>query len=107
MQIGGSRFLEKLPALRLLASACDGLIFVGKLAFQIMHALGVSIPSCFLEQDAAGEALKLIKFAQSRRISIYYPNDLQCANNCNSELMEIFPSDGIMPGIPLDMTIPL
>ncbi|XP_020261337.1 uncharacterized protein LOC109837488 isoform X2 [Asparagus officinalis] len=96
--IGGGNFLEKAPALHLLASTCDGLIFIGKLAFQTMHALGVSVPSCLIEQDAAGEALKLIQIAHNRRIPIYYPDDLWCADNHNPESLQLFRSDGIMAG---------
>lgn len=98
-QIGGGKFIEKAAALYLLASKCDGLIFVGKLAFQILHALGVSVPSCFLEHEAAGEVLKLIQLAQSRRIPMYYPDDILCADSSNLENFKIFPFDGIIDGI--------
>lgn len=102
--IGGSKFLEKANALQLLASKCDGLVFLGKLAFQIMNALGLSVPGCFVEQDAVGEALKLIQCARHRKIPIYFPNDFWCINNSKKDIMEIFPSDGILTGwTPIDL----
>nr|XP_029117235.1 uncharacterized protein LOC105033802 isoform X2 [Elaeis guineensis] len=102
--IGGSNFLEKANALHLLAYKCDGLYFFGKLAFQIMNALGLSVPGCFVEQDAVGEALKLIQHAHRRKISIYFPNDFWCFNNSKQDLREIFPSGGILTGwTPIDL----
>ncbi|XP_073008789.1 uncharacterized protein [Typha latifolia] len=96
--IGGSNFLRKTAALQLLASKCDGLFFVGKAAFQVMNGLGLSVPAHFVESDAVGEALKLIQLAHSRKIPIYYPTDLWCVNDDNSELLEIFQSDEILTG---------
>lgn len=90
--------MEKASALYYLASKCDGLIFVGVLAFQIMHALGLHVPSCFLEHNAVGEALKLIHLAQDRNIPIYFPNDFWYVKDCNPELLEVFPSNAILPG---------
>ena len=90
--------MEKANALHLLACKCDGLYFFGNLAFQIMNALGLSVPGCFVEQDAVGEALKLIQHAHCRKISIYFPNDFWCFNNSKQDLREIFPSGGILTG---------
>lgn len=102
--IGGRSLLEKASALYYLASKCDGLIFVGVLAFQIMHALGLHVPSCFLEHNAVGEALKLIHLAQDRNIPIYFPNDFWYVKDCNPELLEVFPSNAILPGwTPVDL----
>ncbi|KAI0499498.1 hypothetical protein KFK09_017702 [Dendrobium nobile] len=102
--IGGGKFLEKAAALLRLASVCDGLIFVGMLAFQVMHASGISVPSCFLEHDAFGEAADLIELANSRKILIYFPTDLWCVNDNNSELFEIFSSKRLLPGwTPIDL----
>ncbi|XP_008809686.2 phosphoglycerate kinase-like isoform X3 [Phoenix dactylifera] len=102
--IGGSNFLEKANALHLLASKCDGLYFFGKLAFQVMNALGLSVPGCFVEQDAVGEALKLIQHAHCRKIPIYFPNDFWCINNSKQDPLEIFPSGSILTGwTPIDL----
>ncbi|XP_024317601.1 uncharacterized protein LOC100827995 isoform X3 [Brachypodium distachyon] len=97
--IGGSNFLRKTPALHLLASQCDGLFFVGKLAFQIMNGLGIPVPSCLIERNATKEALQLIQIAHNRNIPIYYPTDLQCLNNRNHEKLEIFNSDALLSGL--------
>ncbi|KAM0949677.1 putative phosphoglycerate kinase, tRNA (guanine-N-7) methyltransferase, Trmb type [Dioscorea sansibarensis] len=102
--VGGRNFIEKASALNYLASKCDGLLFVGILAFQIMHALGLRVPSCFLEHNTVGEALKLIHLAQDRNIPIYFPNDFWCVKDCNPELLEVFPSNAILPGwTPVDL----
>ncbi|XP_062201108.1 uncharacterized protein LOC133903684 isoform X2 [Phragmites australis] len=90
--IGGSNFLRKAPALRLLASLCDGLFFVGKLSFQIMNGLGMPVPSRFIERNAVIEVLQLIQVAHHRNIPIYYPTDLWCLNNDNNEKLGIFNS---------------
>lgn len=90
--------MEKANALHLLASKCDGLYFFGKLAFQIMSALGLSVPGCFVEQDAVGEALKLIQHAYCRKIPIYFPKDFWCINNSKQDLLEIFPSGSMLTG---------
>ncbi|XP_006661798.1 phosphoglycerate kinase-like [Oryza brachyantha] len=82
--IGGSNFLRKAPALELLASLCDGLFFLGKLSFQIMNALGIPVPSCFVEKNATKEVLQLIQIAHSRNIPIYYPTDVRCLYNKNN-----------------------
>ncbi|KAJ0967322.1 hypothetical protein J5N97_024239 [Dioscorea zingiberensis] len=102
--IGGRNFSEKAAALDYLASKCDGLLFVGILAFQIMHALGLPVPSCFVEHDAVGKALKLIHLARDRNIPIYFPNDFWCVKECKTELLEVFPSNAILPGwTPVDL----
>ncbi|TKV93655.1 hypothetical protein SEVIR_9G239700v4 [Setaria viridis] len=79
--IGGSNFLRKAPALRMLTSLCDGLFFVGKLSFQIMKGLGMPVPSQFIETNAVMEVLQIIQVARDRNVPIYYPTDLWCLNN--------------------------
>ncbi|KAL6643180.1 hypothetical protein ACP70R_021361 [Stipagrostis hirtigluma subsp. patula] len=96
--IGGSSFLRKAPALRLLASLCDGLFFVGKLSFQIMNGLGLPVPSHFIERNAVMEVLHIIQVAHNRNIPIYYPTDLWCLNNDNNAKMEIFNSTELSCG---------
>lgn len=100
--IGGGNFLEKAAALSLLASICDGVFFVGMLAFQVMHALGFSVPSIFLEHGAFSSASELIKLANIREIPICFPMDFWCVNDDNSELIEVFPFDRILPEDSLD-----
>ncbi|KAF0898786.1 hypothetical protein E2562_011865, partial [Oryza meyeriana var. granulata] len=98
--IGGSNFLRKAPALKLLASLCDGLFFVGKLSFQIMNGFGMPVPSCFLEKNVTKEVLQLIKIAHNRNIPIYYPTDIWCLNNKNNnhEKLEILDSAELLSG---------
>jgi phosphoglycerate kinase len=97
-QIGGNNFSKKAPALQMLASKCDGLFFIGKLAFQIMNGLNLSVPPHFLEKDATSEVQKLIQIAQKREIPVFYPTDFLCVKNTNHELSKIFGSHEILAG---------
>ncbi|CAL5358408.1 unnamed protein product [Camellia sinensis] len=67
-QIGGGKLLEKAVALHFLAARCDGLVFVGMMAFQIMHAQGLPVPKKLVEHGAIKEALNLTQFAKFRII---------------------------------------
>ncbi|XP_020084507.1 uncharacterized protein LOC109707563 isoform X2 [Ananas comosus] len=96
--IGGSNFSRKSAALHHLASKCDGLVFVGKLAFQVMKALGLPVPAFCVEQNAVGEALKLIKLAESRKIPMYYPDDFWCLSDSSTKPLDIVRSDEIVSG---------
>lgn len=100
LQIGGSNFSRKSAALHHLASKCDGLVFVGKLAFQVMKALGLPVPAFCVEQNAVGEALKLIKLAESRKIPMYYPDDFWCLSDSSTKPLDIVRSDEIVSGEP-------
>ncbi|OEL24744.1 Phosphoglycerate kinase [Dichanthelium oligosanthes] len=96
--IGGSNFLRKAPALRMLTSLCDGLFFVGKLSFQIMNGLGMLVPSQFIERNAVMEVLQIIQVARDRNIPIYYPTDLWCLNNDESGTLGVINSTGQLDG---------
>jgi len=39
----------------------NGLFFVGKLSFQIMNGLGMTVPSQFIERNAVKEVLQIIQ----------------------------------------------
>ncbi|GMN39195.1 hypothetical protein TIFTF001_008410 [Ficus carica] len=96
--IGGGNLLDKAAALHFLACRCKGLVFVGMMAFQIMHALGLSVPSNLVERGALKQALDIVQFAQSRNVNLIYPQDFWCKNDRFSSQFEIFPSHGIMDG---------
>lgn len=98
MQIGGGNFCDKAAALHFLASICDGLVFVGKMSFQIMHALGVSVPLNFVEHGALKEALDIVQFAHNRDIQILYPKDFWCKNDCLPGKLKLFPAHSILDG---------
>ena len=98
VQISGGNVKEKAVALRFLASICDGLIFVGAMAFQIMHALGISVPLNLVERGALKDALELVQFAERRNVKLVYPKDFWCHNDRCPTKLEIFPSHGIMDG---------
>ncbi|XP_042433954.1 phosphoglycerate kinase-like isoform X2 [Zingiber officinale] len=102
--IGGSNFQRKAKAMHHLASICDGLIFIGKLAFQMMHCFGLRIPAHLVEYDAVEETLELIKLTKVRNIPIYFQKDFLCVNVGKPKLQEIFTYDEISAGwAPIDL----
>ncbi|KAI9122332.1 hypothetical protein K1719_007021 [Acacia pycnantha] len=102
--IGGSDFYNKAAALRFLTSRCQGLVFVGMMSFQIMHALGVSVPLDLVEPKTCNEALHIIQLAQDRNMQILYPKDFWCRNESNPKQLQAFPSHSILNGwVPVDL----
>lgn len=98
MQIGGGNLLDKAAALHFLASRCDGLVFVGMMSFQIMKALGLSVPLNLVEHGALKEALNVVQFAKGRNVQILCPKDFWCKNERLPRQLEIFPAHGILDG---------
>ncbi|XAR51049.1 Phosphoglycerate kinase [Bertholletia excelsa] len=96
--IGGGKFLEKAPALRFLASRCDGLVFVGMMAFQIMHVQGLPVPMKLVEHGAYEEAMNITQFAKSRSMPIVCPKDFWCTNESLPNRLELLPAHGILDG---------
>ncbi|XP_077222129.1 phosphoglycerate kinase 1, chloroplastic-like [Tasmannia lanceolata] len=96
--IGGGRLAEKAAALCYLGSKCDRLVFVGRMAFPIMHALGMPVSLSFVEHGAIRDALEIIQLAKSRSIPILFLKDFWCMNDSLPKLLDIFPSDGIISG---------
>nr|XP_043632560.1 phosphoglycerate kinase, cytosolic-like [Erigeron canadensis] len=97
MMVGGGNLVEKAAAVHYLVSSADGLIFVGNMAFQIMHALGLSVPRNLVEAGAFKEAIRIIQFANSRNIPILLPKDFWCLND-HLKKPEIVPAHGILEG---------
>ncbi|XP_057549345.1 uncharacterized protein LOC130827599 isoform X4 [Amaranthus tricolor] len=95
---GGSKLKNKGAALRVLASRCDGMVFVGMMALQIMHAMGMSVPLFLVEREGAKEALEIVKYAEYRSIPILLPSDFLCRNNRLHMKMQTFPAQGILDG---------
>lgn len=98
LQIGGGNLSNKSKAVHFLASICDGLIFVGNMAFQIMHALGWPVSVKFVEHGADEEALRIIHLAKLRSIPILCPKDFWCMTENLKEQLEIFPAHSIPEG---------
>lgn len=96
--IGGSNLVKKAAALHHLASICDGLVFAGRITFQIMHALGFPVPSSYVECSAVEDASKIIRLAQNRNIPILFPKDFWCTNDFLPELCDLFPSNKVLNG---------
>ncbi|KAI7996800.1 hypothetical protein LOK49_LG10G01657, partial [Camellia lanceoleosa] len=102
--IGGGKLLEKAAALHFLAARCDGLVFVGMMAFQIMHAQGLPVPKKLVERGAIKEALNLTQFAKFRSMPILFPKDFWCINDRLPKRIELFPAHNILDGwVPVDI----
>ncbi|XP_019052974.1 PREDICTED: phosphoglycerate kinase, cytosolic-like isoform X2 [Nelumbo nucifera] len=96
--IGGGNILDKAPALHFLASICDGLVFVGLMAFQIMHALGQPVPLNLVERSTTKDSLKIIQLAQTRNIPVLVPKDFWCSSGSFPKHLDLFPAHGIPEG---------
>ncbi|XP_028775192.1 uncharacterized protein LOC114732066 isoform X2 [Neltuma alba] len=102
--IGGSDFHNKAAALRFLTSRCQALVFVGMISFQIMHALGVSVPLDLVELKACNEALHIVQLARERNMQILCPKDFSCRNESNPKQLQVFPAHSILDGwVPVDL----
>ncbi|KAJ7972365.1 Phosphoglycerate kinase [Quillaja saponaria] len=66
--IGGGNLCDKATALHFLASRCEGLVFVGMMSFQIMHALGLSVPFSLVEHKSCKKALDIVQLAHDMNV---------------------------------------
>ncbi|XP_049360783.1 phosphoglycerate kinase, cytosolic-like [Solanum verrucosum] len=96
--IVGGNLAGKAAALLFLASRCDGLVFVGDAAFQIMHAFGLPVPMESVEQESLEAAHVLVEAAKARGVQIILPKDFWCLNDYYPSQMKIFPANHIMDG---------
>ncbi|KAK4419239.1 Phosphoglycerate kinase [Sesamum alatum] len=96
--IGGGNLADKVAALHSLTSTCDGLIFVGSMAFQIMHALGVPVPMKLVELGALKEAVSVVESAKLRNIPLVLPKDFWCIKNHTLDQIEMFSACSIPEG---------
>ncbi|XP_074312041.1 uncharacterized protein LOC141647657 isoform X2 [Silene latifolia] len=96
--VGGGKIIEKAAALYILASRCDGLVFVGMMAFQIMHALGLPVPMELVDPQGIKEALELVKIAKDRSMPILLPKDFCCKHEHLPNLMKTLYIEEILDG---------
>ncbi|KAG4130432.1 hypothetical protein ERO13_D09G143200v2 [Gossypium hirsutum] len=102
--IGGGNLKSKAAALQFLASRCDALVFVGQMSFQIMRALGHSIPTNLVERDARKAALDIVQFAHDKNVLMSYPKDFWCTNQHLPTELEVFPAHGVSASwLPVDL----
>ncbi|KAK9051537.1 hypothetical protein SSX86_028164 [Deinandra increscens subsp. villosa] len=95
--VGGGNLVEKAAAVRYLVSSADGLVFVGNMAFQIMHAFGFPVPRNLVEAGAFADAVRIIQIANSRNIPILFPKDFWCLND-HLKKPELVAVHGILEG---------
>ncbi|KAL8516688.1 hypothetical protein ACS0TY_015084 [Phlomoides rotata] len=96
--IGGGNLADKVDAVQFLTTICDGLVFVGNMAFQILHALGAPVPMRLVELGALKEAVKVVESAKSRNIPLCLPRDVWCIKDHNPNKMEIVSVHNIHEG---------
>ncbi|KAF9596164.1 hypothetical protein IFM89_007482 [Coptis chinensis] len=102
--IGGNNLKDKASAIHFLASKCDGLVFVGMMAFQIMHAKGIPVPLSFVDPGLVEDSLKIIKYARKRNIPLLLPKDFWCVKNSFPNQQHSFPAHGVLDGwSPVDL----
>lgn len=102
--IGGDNLNEKAAAVCYLASKCDGLVFVGMMAFQMIHAQGKPVPSRFVDLSALPNSLKVIEYAHEHNTAILLPKDFWCANDNHPNQLQSFLANGILEGwTPVDL----
>ncbi|KAK8337224.1 hypothetical protein V6Z12_A09G170300 [Gossypium hirsutum] len=102
--IGGGNLKRNAAALQFLASRCDALVFVGQMSFQIMSALGHSIPTNLVERDAHKAALDIVQFAHDKNVLMSYPKDFWCTNQHLPTELEVFPAHGVSASwLPVDL----
>ncbi|XP_042493130.1 phosphoglycerate kinase, cytosolic-like isoform X2 [Macadamia integrifolia] len=102
--IGGGHLIDKASSLHFLASKCDGLVFVGMMAFQIMHASGLTVPLNLVDPSATEDSLKIIQLANCRKIPVVCLKDFWCVNDHLPKRLDLFPMNGIMDGwAPVDL----
>lgn len=103
-QIGGGKFAEKANALQVLASVCDGLVFIGSMAFQIMYALGIPVPLDLVEPGILKEAVDLIEFAKARGTQIIFPKDIWCVQYKIPDQKKLFSVECMVEGKAMVLT---
>ncbi|XP_020233009.1 phosphoglycerate kinase, cytosolic isoform X2 [Cajanus cajan] len=102
--IGGGNLYDKATSFQFLASRCQGFVFVGMMSFQVMHALGVSVPCNLVDHNAFNDALDIVRLARDRNVQILYPKDFWCRKKCDPKQLQVFPSHGILDGwVPVDL----
>ncbi|KAK7266802.1 hypothetical protein RIF29_19458 [Crotalaria pallida] len=102
--IGGANLYDKAASLNFLASRCQALVFVGMMSFQVMDALGVSVPLYLVDHKSCNEALDIVRLARDSNTQILYPKDFLCRSKHNPRQLQLFPSHGISDGwVPVDL----
>ncbi|KAG4383253.1 hypothetical protein GLYMA_13G045400v4 [Glycine max] len=102
--LGGGNLYDKAASFQFLASRCQGFVFVGMMSFQVMHALGVSVPRNLVDHKAFNEALDIVRLARDRNVQILYPKDFWCRKKCDPTQLQVFPSHEISDGwVPVDL----
>ncbi|WVZ14923.1 hypothetical protein V8G54_012489 [Vigna mungo] len=102
--IGGGNLYDKAASFQFLASRCQVFVFVGMMSFQVMHALGVSIPCDLVDRQAVNEALDIVRLAQDRNVQLLYPKDFWCQKKSDPKQLQLFPSHGILDDwVPVDL----
>ena len=79
--LGGSKVSSKISIINSLIEIADDIIIGGGMAFTFIKALGGEIGNSICETDRLGEALRILKTAHKKKVSIHLPVDVICSKS--------------------------
>lgn len=98
--IGGAKVSSKLGVLNSLLSKVDALFIGGGMAYTFFKAQGIKIGKSICEDELLEEARKFLQTAKSKKIPIYFPEEIVIADAFDKEAKHktIAVKDGIPSG---------
>ena len=83
--LGGAKVSSKITIINNIMDKVDKLIIGGGMAFTFIKAQGGQIGDSICEDDKTSLALSILEKAKEKKVEIYLPNDVVCANEFSNE----------------------
>ena len=83
--LGGAKVSSKITIINNIMDKVDKLIIGGGMAFTFIKAQGGQIGDSICEDDKTFLALSILEKAKEKKVEIYLPNDVVCANEFSNE----------------------
>ena len=83
--LGGAKVSSKITIINNIMDKVDKLIIGGGMAFTFIKAQGGQIGDSICEDDKISLALSILEKAKEKKVEIYLPNDVVCANEFSNE----------------------
>ena len=83
--LGGAKVSSKITIINNIMDKVDKLIIGGGMAFTFIKAQGGQIGDSICEDDKTSLALSILEKAKEKKVEIYLPNDVICANDFSNE----------------------